>query len=687
MKKVKYPYFLNTERLIELAKSVDLKTSYNLLDILEFHNVQKFLTNNSYPQEFSDKQVKVAKAQMYQTISLFFKNRTKEEILSDFIFLFDPNNIESLEEIDEKIKDGTLDHDSETQDILHYRDDFIECFEKYDLADRIDEETLEQSLQNLELQISLFLKTDYFIQRYPQVMKKNFILNPSNFELVLNNYTKNNTGNKTKYYIPKNISKDEMYKFCLKYIENESTNGNYLGLIEQGIQGIKELNIDAKLKLKAKRKNEEIEKKLFFNEDGTFIKNGHRQKIVVYTKKIDYENESSDTKAFIDIDWLKDNSEPESLLNYLMYMDDFFTNNWILNLCSFPNFEASVLEIFLGVRSQKHYEISYSFSNKNALVLLSFQVIETFLKKELDTRIEDLIIYFFTKYSKENFKVSWLNLDFAQQDEKMSIQTKNLFTIEEHIRKQWKLLVEEKEIDKDLFELENTPRISDLKSLLDKKYIYVNHKNEDIPQILSLLFSDQSGLGYINESLKEENFVQLILKNRVNKNDLLNFQFQNIQFLVDKDIISVDEDSFLFMTAKQLTRITIFSRLYNFGVIHYYHTLDNPMILELQQYEIDEMMKEGLLTFENTLFSKPETEFFNYILNNSEFDNALALRNKYLHGSVVEGDYRDYLYILIVLIVYVIKINDELIIDENVRDTESDNAVESELKNDQKGEK
>lgn len=62
--------------------------------------------------------------------------------------------------------------------------------------------------------------------------------------------------------------------------------------------------------------------------------------------------------------------------------------------------------------------------------------------------------------------------------------------MEEQIRKQWNLLISEGEIDKELFMLESTPRISNLKSLLHKKYVYLNEKNENVNRITHLLFSD-----------------------------------------------------------------------------------------------------------------------------------------------------------------------------------------------------
>ena len=680
MRKLKYPYFLNMERLIELANNINLETDYNLIDILELHNILKFFINKNYPQELSEQQVKDAKAKICQIVPPFFKNETNEDIINDFKYMFDPKNIESLEEIDKKIKGETLYHNSEKNYILQYREDYLECFEKYNLAERLDEDSLGEVFQDIELPIYILLKTNYFIKKYPQLMEKLFLKNPNNIELLLNNYTSDFTGNKRRYHIPENITKSEMYQLCLDYIDSDFSNGNYLILIEQGVQGIKELNIDGKLKLKAKKKNEEIEKKLFYNEDGTFVNSGFSQKIVVHTKKEDYDNEVSKVKSLIETDWLIENNEPETLLNYLMHLEGFFTNNYILNLCSFPNYEASVLERFLGVKSQKHYETSYSFSIKNSLLLLSFQVFETFLKKELNTRIEDLINYFYTKYSEENFQVNWLSLDFTKQDEKINIQTKNLFTVEEHIRKQWNLLVEEKEVDKDLFMLENTPRINALKSFLDKKYIYANQHNSDIQTILNLLFSDQSGITYINENLPEENFVKLMLKNRINKSDIINFHHQDIDLLIDKDVISIDENGFLSVTTKQLTRIAILSNIYKFGVIHYYHALDNSMILKIQQSEINEMITEDILTFENTLFSKPEADFLNYILNNSEYDNALGLRNEYLHGSVVDDNYRDYLYSLIILVVYVIKINDELTLKEEIQETNDEHTVNKDYK-------
>lgn len=651
MEILKYPYFQNTERIFKLADSVCLDVNYRLIEIIEYHNLLKFLKDKDFSNISSGKDVDEYIPKINKLLSIYFHNKTKSDIVDDLKFMFDSCNSEGLRG-DERII------------ILNYQEDYLECFEKHNLSKKIDEASLEEVIQSLNIPARILLRTNYLYQKYPKLMKKVFLSDAKNFELLFDNYTDNYGGNKKKYYIPKNITKNEMYQLCQQYIENEIANVNYLKLIEQGIQDLTEMNIDGKLKLRAKEKIDKIEKAHLFNKDGTFISNGFSQEIVVYTRKEDYEKDKSEMKGLIDIDWLKENHEPETLLKYLMHLEYFFTKNWILNLCSFPSFESSIFEKVFGIKTKKHYETGYYFLLKNKLIQLCFQAFETFLKNGLDTRIEDLIHFFFTEYSEVNYQIKWLGLDFAKVDEKISIQIKNLFTVEEHIRKQWNLFVTENEIDRKLFEFENTPKIKDLRSLTDKKYIYTNTENKDIDQILKLLFSDQAGISYIDENLHEDFFYELMLKHSVNINMLNNYQTQSIDFLIDNNIISIDINGFLYLNIKQHNRIIILLSLYEFGVIHYYHNIQGINTIKAQKIEIDEMIAEDILTFENTLFSKPEADFLNYILNNSEFDNALALRNKYLHGSVTDDKYEDYLYILIILIVYVIKINDDLILAE-----------------------
>ena len=79
------------------------------------------------------------------------------------------------------------------------------------------------------------------------------------------------------------------------------------------------------------------------------------------------------------------------------------------------------------------------------------------------------------------------------------------------------------------------------------------------------------------------------------------------------------------------------------------------------------MIQEGDLYYENTLFTKPEAAYLNYMLNKSEFSNGLDLRNKYVHSTYPidkEIQYIDYAKLMKVTVLVIIKINEEFCLRE-----------------------
>ena len=88
---------------------------------------------------------------------------------------------------------------------------------------------------------------------------------------------------------------------------------------------------------------------------------------------------------------------------------------------------------------------------------------------------------------------------------------------------------------------------------------------------------------------------------------------------------------------------------------------------------IQEWLNNGYLITKCSLFSKPETDYFDYILNNSTFDNGLKLRNKYAHGNqhgiIDERVHEQNYYILLKLfVVLAIKVNDDFVLAEQQKE-------------------
>ena len=211
-----------------------------------------------------------------------------------------------------------------------------------------------------------------------------------------------------------------MYQLCERYIESEHADLNYLRIVSNGIQGFKEFVINPKIKAKAKKRAEQIETKILADKEHVF-----EQSICIYTEESEYNNSNVIFKSLIDVEFIKIEKLKENLLQYMMYFNGFFTDNWVLNLCSFPNIESTTLmRLFSGAKTKKNYETSIYFHNKNTLQLLSFKIYQKKLQEIHNYRIEELVVYFFSNYCKERFMIDWLPLDFSNQFEKLHIQTK-----------------------------------------------------------------------------------------------------------------------------------------------------------------------------------------------------------------------------------------------------------------------
>lgn len=584
--------------------------------------------------------LKKAKGGFYKKIKKYQNSCDEKKIIESFDVIWNDENNEKNQS--------------------RFGETFLEFFVSYDLGSKLSEENFKNCVEN-NIPIHILLKDKYWSEKYPEVLKSILLSNPTNIELLLSKFSDSNV----EYFFPNNISKQEYYNLAQEYISvPEKYNGNtlfpnlnYLRLMENGIKGIQDfLFIDPRLKLQIKqeikRQTEEIFSKGSSFSTDIMVTSNWKQ----YTSP----NPQNELRGFIDVEFIIDNNDKESLLNAIKYLDNLFTLDWQLNLSSFPNVESSALMQVLGIKSRNHYPDSFFFQNKQSLIIMELSAFQKLVKKNHELDIENLIEYFFTDYSTQNLDVNWLPLGFSSDNE-VKNRTKILFTIEENIRKQWKLLLEDNEINQELYNLESTPSISLLRSFLPKKYLYPFSK--EFSRIFHLLFSDQSDLTYINENLRGRNFVELVSKNDVKKSDFLNFQENSLSELLKYEILS-EKKGRLFFDNNQMIDLLIFKMIWSYGAANYYNLpkMELGFINGPMQEAADKLIEKKILKCESTLFSKPESDYLNYLLNNSLFDNALALRNKYEHDFVAENDneyFINYLYALLVLLMYVIKINEE----------------------------
>ena len=77
---------------------------------------------------------------------------------------------------------------------------------------------------------------------------------------------------------------------------------------------------------------------------------------------------------------------------------------------------------------------------------------------------------------------------------------------------------------------------------------------------------------------------------------------------------------------------------------------------------LEKLKKADEIEIGDTLFSRQEINYFNFVMNKKEFSNGMDLRNAFLHGSF-RGTERDlqraYIEALKILIMIVVKANEE----------------------------
>ncbi len=172
------------------------------------------------------------------------------------------------------------------------------------------------------------------------------------------------------------------------------------------------------------------------------------------------------------------------------------------------------------------------------------------------------------------------------------------------------------------------------------------------------MFSNQFFLAYNEKDKSYKNLYQ-----RIRNEDLLigdsDYLNNDIEWLLDKKYLIV-EDGYVKVNDKNT--MCILKDLYYNDVISYWRCSRQKRNI------IDVLNQRNIVKFENSLFSRAEQDYFDYILNKSKYNNGLNLRNKYSHTQPKSEDHQENYFILLRLFVLtVIKINEDFCLDDEIR--------------------
>ena len=598
-----------------------LSNSYSLnsfLEALEFYNIIKFIENEGFSIDWSlsyIEEIKKSLPSMIQLQNNYFGSAPKDEIL---------NNIKLL------------------QSEYNYREDFFEIFTLFNYGQKISEVEFVQYFIESNLHLCHLLKNTYFLKKYPTFIKQFFLSSPSHLEILLDNFVDSNS---CKNVIPSNITNLEWNDLIEKYICDPDVNINYLKILRNPIKGFDKnryFQLTDKQKLLSRELHiEGIEKGLY--NPIAVATGGARPKQYEYT-----------LSTFIDSAKLFEKHNFQNILDYFCKDFELSTSVGTFALASFPQLEMGVLERTLGISTRNHYKFGFYFSVKHQLYVMKLIALSKILQK-FSLRIEDFITWFFDIFLTNQYGIDWIHFDVPSISETTGNKTATLFRIEESLRKQYKLLSEEGLIDVNLYNITSTPSIESLQSFTKRKYFSMNNSDNNIQQIVNLLFSDQSPIHFINEEYKGSNFKELISQQCLSYANFHEYQIDYIKLLIDAGICQNDTGVISF---KDMSQISLLEKIFLYG------SVNSISLSESEKLSADRMLDNGWLIFSDTLFSIQEINYLNFVLNNKSYDNSWGIRNKYLHGVPIYDSIQQYEYeyhlILLILIFYIIKINEEL---------------------------
>lgn len=537
-----------------------------------------------------------------------------------------------------------------------YMDDFWEIVEHYKIYKKISDKTIEKILGLYHISaLRYILQHKKLVGEYNNQLSQYMLDDSHSVEFLIKVFIEKESANSPIYHLPNGLDQTDYASIILKYLDLDDANLNFICALYNAKPSGRFAILD-EIKYKLKQKMEEIETTHFKPE------NMIQYKMTVGIRKqsqiVEYQSgQKSDLEIYFDQNWLEKYLDYPTILNNFIFVFNFIDWQGRSELTKKTG-EESILLTLLRINGKDEYNLGFVQKNKILTYLYSMQAYYDFLRQR-GILLEDLISWFFTNYLKEEFNVTgfMLNLDIGIHNSMLSHIKQILPEIERALR-QYNLYIREGKIDPNRLAISSTPiKISETKSLLKNKYVYTDSK--DIKKECFLLFSDQTTLNFIVEpdanQIREDNLHNLLVHHPVYLKDYPEFEHGKLQYLKNAGSILVASDGKIIVNT---IRCRILKEIYQSKVINsYYYKRSSTLYPYLCQ-----MVEKGELKYDDSLFCKPERDLLNYLLNRSQFGDGLDLRNRYVHGTYLQNENiqrEDYMIILTVFILIVLKINEE----------------------------
>jgi hypothetical protein len=536
-------------------------------------------------------------------------------------------------------------------------EDLLKLFAKFGLFARCSSFALMALFERLDVRLAEMLANPQLVALAPKEVKARIFASPRNCELILSAFLEK--GSKKSVTIPAGVGATELRELLSSYIRSDDANPNYLALIAGARDEIK-LGIDARLRLDAERAYKRRTEALFAGQEG--VPSG--VEVEVSNQQLEPARAEQDglrVKYTFSRTWLEATLDYASILNNCIYVLEFTSSTMLLTDPSYQS-QMGLSAILFGVPGKDEYPTGPTFHMKEKASLLKTLMYRNFLLSH-DIQVEAVIAWFCREYMVEEFDVHGMSFVPSSDASSYLERCRHLFAELESVASQYQLYVQEGSIDRDLlYTISDQVSYTKMPSVLHSKYMYAVSES-DVAGVLHALFSDQSHLCYINETLNDTAFWKLVITYSPKLDDFHGYQMPLIEALVDCGVLKEVDGKLHFVSA---ARLRVLKDLYESEAVNYGHYVNG------EKEWLDLMIDRGWLRSGATLLTEAESSYFNYYLNRFQFSDGPNLRNRYVHGVQRDGDnendhFTTYIRVLNLLLDLVIKINDDAFLSHKAR--------------------
>lgn len=614
---------INSRVITRIKYFLDKDDSGDICDLIEciyYNEISSYvdeIINEKSIVDISNDQLKQLKGALTKKVNLFLNKLTIEYIEE---FLMNSN--------------------------IYDFDDLLLVLKKYKKLSIMDSNKLEHLLSSGILPYHFILNNSQFVRNNLDVIKQEFLKNDDLDKILIE------ADFKDKYTESIKLLSFEIDYYC-ELVENYIEKSTHLSSLLEVIFNKKGtlFSLPARVKLKAKKKYEEINEEFFKQlthppfQFGVKIK---QEDTIDVPITYDFNN---DNGHFLLMNFNKKNWDKDFdyLLNYFYYYCFYFDRFGILNISKKEKstlarlFNENVSKIFkVDTTGRMHMMFDESFT----------RAIEDMLNLQ-EKSILNLVEYFLNTIMAEDFGIA--NFKYKVPETQNLYEKNRLLSLGlETLLKYYQYYVENGYIDSEEISMGYTLKKIECLSSQSNMYIaLVDEKEKN--EIMNMLFSDQSPLYifYSNKN-KADNFFELILNNNINVKHFDGYDYY-LDKLVNSGFIKINHG---IINVYERGLLLLLQQIYNETDINYYY-LDKT----LRDYA-DLLIERGYIYNYGGLFSKKEQDVVSYLFNNERFDNAIAIRNKYAHPHTFEdsdGDesYNDYILNLRLYMYILMKINDD----------------------------